>query len=362
MDNLIGINNETWRELQRENPEGIDPSRRKLARQLTVMSMFTSWRSRGEKQRFHDQVAATQLQAPLFIIGHWRSGTTLLHNLLSQDEQFAFPRIYQVSHPHTFLSMKVEQYLERNGKDVTKRRRPMDNVEFDPLSPAEDEFASCAMSIRSHMVGWSYLRREEHYDRYLTFRDAPQADYDRWLRAFRWFLKKVTLKYGGRRLMLKSPQHTARIRLLLQEFPDAQFIHIHRHPYDVFRSTQRLYETGILPTAFQQPPGPDSVVAGILRRYQTMHDVFFEERQLIPSGRYVEVSYEELVSDMVGEVACIYEQLQLPGYSVMEPKLKTYAAAQADYKRNRHAELAEPLRSRVSAAAERSFAEWGYTP
>ncbi len=361
MDNLIGINYSTWRELQRENPNGIDPERRKMARQLTLMSLFTSWRSRKERRLFDSKVAAVQLSAPLFIIGHWRSGTTLLHNLLAQDEQFAHPRIYQISHPHTFLTLPIDQFIKKmNDPRALKRRRPMDNVEFDPLSPAEDEFATCAMSIRSHMVGWSYLRREEHYDQYLTFRTASEADYQRWRQAFLWFLKKLTFKYEGKRLMLKSPQHTGRIRRLLQEFPNAQFVHIHRHPYDVFRSTQRLYEKAIIPSAFQKAPGPDFVVSGILRRYREMHDAFFEERKLIPAGHYVEVSYEELIADMVREVACIYEKLNLPGYSVMEPKLKAYAAQQANYQRNDHAELADALRQRIRAVASREFEEWAY--
>ncbi len=361
MDNLIGINYSTWRELQRENPNGIDPERRGLARRLTVMSLFTSWRSRKERRLFDSKIAPVKVSAPLFIIGHWRSGTTLLHNLLTQDEQFAYPRIYEISHPHAFLTFPIDRFIRQiNDPKALRRRRPMDNVEFDPLSPGEDEFATCAMSIRSHMVGWSYLRREEHYDRYLTFRNAPEADYQRWLQAFRWFLKKLTFKYEGKRLMLKSPQHTGRIRRLLQEFPDAQFVHIHRHPYDVFRSTQRLYEKGIIPVAFQKVPGPDFVTAGILRRYQELYDAFFEERALIPPGRYVEVSYDELVTDMVREVACIYEKLGLDGYSAMEPRLKEFAAAQAGYHRNQHAELSEALRQRIRAVAAREFEEWGY--
>jgi hypothetical protein len=273
MDGLIGIDFATWRELLKENSYQVDAHRRKNALKLTAMSMVCTQRSRTER-RFDGQVAAVQLEDPLFIIGHWRSGTTLLHSLMAQDGQYGYPRIYQISNPRTFLSIPIERVMERRGQQM-RRQRAMDSVAFDPISPAEDEFAMSAMSIRSNLVGWSFLRREAHYDRYLTFRKAPPEDYARWREAFLWFLKKVQLK-EGRRLMLKSPQHTGRIRLLLQEFPEARFVHIHRNPYAVFRSMERLYKTAIIPPAFQDPPAGDFVTEGILGRYQEIYDAFCE--------------------------------------------------------------------------------------
>lgn len=358
MDNLIGIKFGDWRELLQENRFAIDPGRRSSAARLTLGSLFASARSKTESQRFDSQVAATPLAAPIFVIGHWRSGTTLLHNLLAQDDQFAYPRIYQVSNPHTFLSIPVDLLKARNGN--RQRKRAMDNIEFDPFSPAEDEFAMCPMSLRSDMIGWSFLRRQAHYDRYLTFRDAPAEDYQRWRKSFLWFSKKVTFLYGGRRLILKSPQHTARVRLLLQEFPDARFIHIHRNPYAVYRSTEHLYRTGILPAAFQKTPPDDFVVEGILRRYKLMYDAFFEDRTLIPAGQYVEVNFDELERNMMQEMACLYEQLNLTGYSAFEPKLRAYVESLGGYQKNKHPDIPDATRRQIYATWRRAFDEWSY--
>ena len=96
--------------------------------------------------------------------------------------------------------------------------------------PQEDEFAPCLMSLRSLYLGISFPRREDDYARYLDFRGVPQHEVDEWKSAFTGFLKKLTFKYD-RPLVLKSPPHTARIRMLLEMFPDARFVHIHRHPY-----------------------------------------------------------------------------------------------------------------------------------
>ncbi len=57
-------------------------------------------------------------------------------------------------------------------------------------------------------------------------------------------LRKLTVRHGSeKRLVIKSPVHTARVALLLKLFPDAQFIYIHRNPYEVFQSCVNMAGT-----------------------------------------------------------------------------------------------------------------------
>ncbi len=99
---------------------------------------------------------------------------------------------------------------------------------------------------------WSFPRGRERYDRYLTFRGVPEADVARWKEALVLFLKKLTYKYD-RPMLLKSPPHTARVRLLLELFPDARFLHIRRNPYTVFLSTRHLFTELTRALEFQRP-------------------------------------------------------------------------------------------------------------
>jgi LPS sulfotransferase NodH len=361
MDNLIGIAHPEWRELRKEVKDDIDAEKKPLARRLTMMSLWTSWRRRSELGKYGEAIEKTALPDPVFILGHWRSGTTLLHNLFALSDQFAYPRIYQVSNPHSFLQVPIDRIMERQHKAAQARKRPMDNVEFDLMSAAEDEFATCPMSIRSHMVGWSFFRQEPFYDRFLSFKDASRADYERWRNALVFFLKKVVFKYNCCTPLLKSPQHTARVRLMLEQFPNAKFIHVRRNPYVVFRSTQRLFETGILPNAFQKAPAdPDFAVSGILRRYKEMYDAFFEDHALIPAGNYTEVAFEELEQDMIGTVARAFEAVGLDGYTQLEPKLRAFVESQKDYQKNKHPQIEESLRQRIHTTWQRAFDEFGY--
>lgn len=356
MDTLIGFSFTSWLKLLAENRFAVDWVYRDRWSTVTTMSLWNSFGRRRENRRYGAQIAATKVETPIFILGHWRSGTTLLHNLLINDPQFAYPNLFQTTHPLTMLVR--EELIGHALSDATAHGRPMDNVQITFRSPGEDEAALAALSLRSPLIGWLFPRREAHYDRYLTFRDAPETDRKRWEDALMLFARKLTFRYQ-RPLLLKSPQHTARVRHLLRLFPDARFVHIHRDPYTVFKSSQRLFAKAVPEAYLQQPPdtGHDE---GILRRYKAMYDAFFEDRGLIPAGHYVEVAYEDVERDMVGQVQRIYEALNLPGFADVRPKLQEYVDSVSDYQKNVHSSLPEPLRVRVAEAAAQCFTAWGY--
>ena len=82
-----------------------------------------------------------------------------------------------------------------------------------------------------------FMRREPLFRRYYSMKDATAAELKRWRDSFVYFCKKIQLAAGGshKRLLLKSPVHTARVNLFHAMFPKATFIFIHRHPYEVGR-------------------------------------------------------------------------------------------------------------------------------
>ena len=353
---LAGITAGDWLRLLRENEFAVDAEYLHRVAVITLASLANSWWRRREERFVGNRLEGLAVPPPLFIVGHWRSGTTHLHNLLAMDtEQFAYPSTYQVVNPHTFLL--TEEANTRRFAWMVPPQRPMDNMALSFASPQEDEFAPCLMSLRSLYLGVSFPRHEEHYERFLTFADAPEAA-AAWSAAFLKFVRKLTLK-SGRPLLLKSPPHTARIRLLLELFPDARFVHIHRDPFTVFQSFRRYYDTAVWHTYLQRPDR-SGIDARILSRYRVLHDAWFAERTLIPPGRLHELRFDDLERDPVGEVARIYEGLNLPGFSSLEPKLRAYAATLTDYRRNEFPPLPPAERAMVAAAWERNFDVWQY--
>ena len=354
---LAGITAGDWWRLLRENQGGIDPAYWHRAAFITLTSLLNSMARQREERRFSAAVATVRVERPLFILGHWRTGTTHLHNLLAQDDaQFAFANTYQVVNPHTFLG--TEESNTRRFAWLVPDRRPMDNMSLSFQTPQEDEFAPCLMSLRSLYLGVSFPRREEHYARYLGFRGVPAAEVEEWKAAFTWFLKKLTWKYR-RPLVLKSPPHTARIRLLLEMFPDARFVHIHRDPYTVFQSSRHYFDTATWHTYLQRPDVP-GIEDRLIARYQALHEAFFEERSLIPAGRLHELGFAELERDPVGEMERLYGKLGLPGFASFRPKLQTYVNSLSGYRKNQFPELDPARRRTIARAWQRGFEEWNY--
>lgn len=345
-----------WLRLLDENDYAVDVANWPRAGLITLGALSNSDQGHIEERQHGLAIAATEVPAPLFILGHWRSGTTHLHNLLCLDRRFAYPNNFQTAFPHTFLT--AEDKFAGLTSMLMPERRPQDNVRMEVGMPQEDEFGLCVATLCSPYLGWMFPHREQHYDRYLTMRDVADPELARWRAGFLWFLRKLTLKHG-RPMLLKSPPHTARVKLLLDLFPQARFVHIHRDPYTIFQSTRRLHDTVVVANHLTRPSKADPA-DGIFRRFRLMYDAFFEERCLIPPEHYCEIAFTDLENDPVGQMRRIYQKFGLDGFDAVEAELNRYLPTVANYRKNDYAPLAPALRSRVVEEWRRAFEEWGY--
>src|SRR5437763_4198338 len=144
---FAGVTYGDWAALLRENRFAIDPCYWLRAQSITAQSLVNSPIRLREERAFLPKIIPVEIPTPVFILGHWRSGTTHLHHLLAVDRRFACPNVYQTSFPNTFLT--TEARSSRFVGAIIPRTRPMDNVRQAPDSPSEDEFATCALTLRS---------------------------------------------------------------------------------------------------------------------------------------------------------------------------------------------------------------------
>jgi hypothetical protein len=142
-------------------------------------------------------------------------------------------------------------------------------------------------------------------------------------------------------------------------FPDARFVHIHRHPFEVFRSQQHYFDTAMWYTYLQRPDR-SRVDEGILRRYTVMFDAFFEDLPLVPPGRVHEVRFDDLVQNPLHELRTLYRTLNLPGFAAAEAKFETYIATLNGYERNEFPPLTREVRQVVAQRWRRGFETWNY--
>lgn len=354
---LAGITVDRWRGLLRENGWSVSARYWPRAAFLSVVSIVNSALAGREARALGARLDAITVPDPLFILGHWRGGTTLLFNLLALDPRFAWPTMYQAIHPLTFLS--TERWAAPLLGHLLPRTRAVDGMAQSFRHPMEDEFALTALTGLSPYLGWTFPRRADHYDRYLTFQAASDAERQCWRAGLDLFVRKLTLHYG-RPLILKSPPHTARIRMILELYPRARFVHIHRDPYAVYPSMLRLARDGVAGLRLQVPSMHD-LEERTLARYRVLYDAYFADRMLIPPGRLVEVAYADLVADAPGQLRRIYDTLGLAGFDRQERAIGAAMEREAPRHPGRGpSQLTERARARIAQRWGRCFAEWHY--
>ncbi|MFM7428253.1 MAG: sulfotransferase family protein [Elainella sp.] len=339
---------------------GVEPAHLPKALAVTCLSLTGSLGRAIERLAYDSTLAEITLtKPPIFVIGHWRSGTTFLHNLISQDPNLAYASCHQVLAPELFMgSGYITKPLMTR---LMPEKRPMDNVLLGLDSPQEEEFALSCMSPYSFYNGWFFpTRMQSHFERYVLFQNVPPTVQESWKATYLKFLKKISLASGHRQLLLKNPTNTARIRLLLELFPDAKFIHIYRNPYVVYSSTRNFYRK-FLPLVGFQTLSEAELEENILWIYRQLMQRFFDERSFIPASNLVEVKYEDLEADPIRELARIYDNLNLLNFTEVNPRFASYLNHQTSYRKNQY-DLEPDLVRAIYQAWQFTIDQWQYQP
>ncbi len=311
----------------------------------------------------HDQhdaaIRAHSLSAPpVFIIGHWRSGTTHLHNLMSVDPRFACMTFLQSAMP---LNCLGDTHLTRTlMRKLLPETRGMDNVEIGPDLPQEEEMALGILSGLSAYKGFYFPRNLLRHQRQAVLLEDITDDQRATFRdAYDYLVRKISYAHGGtKQILFKNPASTTRIPLLLDRFPDARFVHIVRNPHEVYASMQKLWQRLVSGFSWQEYDDLDfkeptlEIYGNVMRRY-------LRDRHLVPPGHLVEVRYENLDNAPVETIGSIYESLQLPDREASIERVRKYCAKAKTYRKNRH-EANTELRQQLAERWAFAFEEWGY--
>ncbi|RLF39114.1 MAG: sulfotransferase [Thermoplasmata archaeon] len=349
---LAGTSLANWIKLLIENHFDIDWQFWPKAIYVTFMILALSPLRIYEKIKFEKEIRKTQTPLPIFIIGHFRSGTTFLHYLMGQDRNLAKVSTFETMSPWMFI--EGEKFLKNFVKKRLPEKRPMDDLEMEADLPYEEEYAIGNLSPYSFYHGWYFARNIYHYYRkYVLFNGVSDSLKEKWKRTYTYLLKKIALKYKRNKVLLKSPVNTGRIRLLLEAFPNAKFIHICRNPYEVYLSTWRLYKA-ILPIFSFQHVEVEDIDRFILDFYKGIYRNYFTDKRLIPEGNLIEIRYEEFVRKPIETVKDIYERLGIGDFKKAEPSFRKYVKAHEGYKpHNYKGELNEEIKEKV-------YREWGF--
>lgn len=355
---LVGSNLSNWISALRlyGGVDRIGLARATCISSMAVMGMPIRW---YESLRYGRGIASQRLDPPpVFIIGHWRSGTTNLHNHLLQDELFGCVSFLQCLIPSGFLSLDglVRRFLEKRLPET----RPMDQVPAGLSEPMSEDFALGSITDLTHYHSYYFPRSADHiFRRTILFDNVAPAQIEKWGKDYLQLLRKVAYAANGRQLLLKNPAHTGRIPHLLKLFPNAKFIHVIRNPLPVYASTCKLIEK-FLDLFSLQKYDLDGVSEHVLERYRLLMQRYLRDRELIPPGQLIEVRHEDMVADPMQVLERIYSDLRLPGFDEARPRMASYVSTLSNYQTNNYA-FDPDTTSRVRKACDFAFDTWGYT-
>jgi hypothetical protein len=318
-----------------------------------------------ENIKYDRRVKEHQLREdPVFIIGHWRSGTSFLQYLLGQDPQFGFMNKFQVVFPDVFLSSErflksIVNSIPRSLNLIRDAQNMSINLELD--SPSEIEIALTTM-ISPTSLHWGHIFPNdawEYFDKYLFFDTAAKTDIEQWKRDYHYLIKKTSLQNNKRRLLIKSPGNASRTNKLLEAYPDAQFIFIHRNPYDVFYSNKKLWNT-LLNNLALQDFGKEQIEEEILKVYKKLMGRYLEQRSDIPEGQLAEIRFEDFVSQPVRTIKEVYEKFDLNGFEQAQPYFNQFLDQKAEGKSSNY-QYESHIIEKINKHWEFAFKQWNYS-
>ncbi len=267
--------------------------------------------------------------APIFVVGHWRSGTTLLHELLSLDDRFGYPTTMECFLPHHFLVS--EPIFRPLLKVLLPSKRPMDNMPTGVDLPQEDEFALAAMGAPSPYQQIAFPNQPARYSKLLNMEGLEPQVEAAFADNLTRFLQSLMFK-KNKRLILKSPTHTGRIAWLAKRYPGSKFIHIARNPVDVFLSTKRLWRSLHEVQGLQIPRySDDELSERVHRDYQAMYHGYLKGRRELEPSQWHEVQFEKLIVDAPAVIKQIYQALNLGESTQLESDAAKYMRERQSY-------------------------------
>jgi hypothetical protein len=258
----------------------------------------------------HPEVDREQIEAPIFIVGISRSGTTALSHLLARDPANRSLLGWEATspvpppQPATYSTDARFEAAKANEFGLLDQLNPqITAMHHDP----PDMPVECLVPLTPQFVTWSLS---------LLF---PIPTYSRWILSvdhaatYRWHSQVLRLLQSGGvrgRWQLKSPQHAIALEALVAQYPDARFIVTHRDPATCVASSANMARAFAETTADKRAGEEFGFLWAQL--LGAMGDGILDFRQKHGDERFVDVAYRDLTSRPIETMQQISDALGEP--------------------------------------------------
>ncbi len=309
---------------------------RSLVQQLMIRLLVNRLQMQDEFKRCPD-ILQTPIKQPLFVMGLPRTGSTYLHNLLSQDPASRWLHLWEAYTP----SPSPDPGTLASDPRIAKAEKSFKAYEvFNPEATAMHKYdvnapEECLWLLQHDFacISFSFLMSIPSYTEWLKTQDmTPVYAY------YRQQLQLLSWKWSGDHWLLKNPFHIADLSALMTVFPDAQMIQTHRDPLKVTASYSRLIEK--LRTAYSDKIDKHLIGEEVLNMLTWQMEQGMQARSSIPARRIADISFDHLVKNPIGTVQQIYDYF---GYELTQEVIGDLGKYIADNPRYKHGEYVYSL-------------------
>ena len=284
------------------------------------------------KPEAHNEV----LRRPLLVTGFGRSGTTLMHRLVSQDPECRPLMAWEATCPVN------PNYRDANPSD--DRLRDLERVVRGALylTPEleivhalhADQPEECIELLRLSFVSSSY-GVHAHIPGYHEWLDElPQ---DAWEEAYAFYrsqLQVIQHDRPGGYFVLKCPVHYHHLDVYMKTVEQASVVIMHRNPVETVPSACSL--AAVFRSIASDPEDAQTIGPAVLGNHVSTQNHVLEMRERLPAERICDVRYTDLVKDPVATVRRIHDELGYAHSDEMEERIQRWLVENPKNKHGRH--------------------------
>jgi hypothetical protein len=273
----------------------------------------------GLDQLFYPGYRNQHIEQPIFIVGNFRSGTTLLHRLMAKDPQFTAMKTWEIFVAPSIIQRKFIRWL-----------LGINDLVGNPIRKLISRFENALKKYSyMHKTGLNEIEEDSHvflhiwstYDLFAFFpfpelvqdfiyydEDIPDEQKEQEMTYYQEVLQRHIYANNGRRYISKSPQYSPKVKTLHKKFPDAKFINLVRSPLRVIPSSVSMFSNHW--QTYGEPLGDYPKPAPEVMQEQAKHWYLYPHQYLkkLPPEQYFVLRYKDLTSDPKSAIETIYQR------------------------------------------------------
>jgi hypothetical protein len=272
------------------------------------------------------QILDVPVRRPLFILGLFRTGTTLLFNLLAREGSVRAPRLWEMLNP---LPPPEQETYESDPRIAEADRRIQDIYQFIPEMRYIHHLDARAPEECAFLLREDYCLEEHRFSQEIPAMAEwlARQDYRDFYRHHRVMLQYLGSRYAPEsHWVLKAPFHLWHVPELLDTYPDASLVFTHRDPEQVVASSISLFT--LTPRKIWRSYDPKKVGASLLQRLAEGWRLAIRAREAMiaagKGGQIFDCDYRDIVADPIGVARSIGEHFGRPLTAASEQKMRAY--------------------------------------